>query len=86
MATRRLAPPWCSHGWAAGGDRAGLDGLVAQFQNECPDDKLVNGTVAGITSDATSLDAFVVDLEKLKNAGATPLVLRDVAPGSAVMP
>jgi len=30
---------------------------------------------AGITSDATTLDAFIADLEKLKAAGVTPLAL-----------
>jgi glucose/mannose transport system substrate-binding protein len=33
--------------WADGGEKAGLDGLVAQFGTDCPDFKFVNGAVAG---------------------------------------
>ncbi|WP_027345255.1 ABC transporter substrate-binding protein [Hamadaea tsunoensis] len=33
--------------WADGGEKAGLDGLVAAFGTACPNDKFVNGAVAG---------------------------------------
>jgi glucose/mannose transport system substrate-binding protein len=33
--------------WADGGEKAGLDGLVAQFQADCGDFTFVNGAVAG---------------------------------------
>ncbi|WP_144122577.1 ABC transporter substrate-binding protein [Catellatospora sichuanensis] len=33
--------------WADGGEKAGLDGLVAQFGTACPDFAFVNGAVAG---------------------------------------
>ncbi|WP_184846686.1 ABC transporter substrate-binding protein [Allocatelliglobosispora scoriae] len=33
--------------WADGGEKAGLDGLVAQFGTSCADYKFVNGAVAG---------------------------------------
>jgi glucose/mannose transport system substrate-binding protein len=33
--------------WAAGGEKAGLDGLVSVFEQECPDFEFVNGAVAG---------------------------------------
>lgn len=33
--------------WTAGGEKAGLDGLVAQFKKDCPKDTFVNGAIAG---------------------------------------
>lgn len=33
--------------WADGGEKAGLDGLVAQFGKDCPGQTFVNGAVAG---------------------------------------
>jgi len=57
-----LAPAACSSGggsgsaakdvevftwWADGGEKAGLDGLVSQFNIDCPGYKFVNGAVAG---------------------------------------
>jgi glucose/mannose transport system substrate-binding protein len=33
--------------WADGGEKAGLDGLVAQFGKDCPNFTFVNGAVAG---------------------------------------
>jgi glucose/mannose transport system substrate-binding protein len=33
--------------WADGGEKAGLDGLVAQFAKDCPNFTFVNGAVAG---------------------------------------
>src|SRR5215207_3170985 len=33
--------------WADGGEKAGLDGLVSVFKNECKDFKFVNSAVAG---------------------------------------
>ncbi|MGH8773972.1 MAG: ABC transporter substrate-binding protein [Jiangellaceae bacterium] len=33
--------------WAAGGEKAGLDGMVSVFEQECPDFEFVNGAVAG---------------------------------------
>src|SRR5438132_3028391 len=33
--------------WADGGEKAGLDGLVAQFKTDCSQYNFVNGAVAG---------------------------------------
>src|SRR3954468_8822907 len=33
--------------WADGGEKAGLDGLVAQFGKDCAGQEFVNGAVAG---------------------------------------
>ena len=33
--------------WAAGGEKAGLDGLVAEFKSSCPDETFENGAIAG---------------------------------------
>jgi glucose/mannose transport system substrate-binding protein len=33
--------------WADGGEKAGLDGMVSVFQNDCKDYKFVNSAVAG---------------------------------------
>ncbi len=33
--------------WATGGEKAGLDALVKQFETDCPSDSFVNGAVGG---------------------------------------
>jgi glucose/mannose transport system substrate-binding protein len=55
--------------WADGGEKAGLDGLVSTFKNECKDFNFVNSAVAG-GAGSNAKQVLANDLQAKAHAGA----------------